>query len=180
VLIVGGSQGAHAINVAMVEAASELARATPAPIVTHQTGERDLAMVRSAFERAGLAGRVEPFLPDIDEEMSAASLVVARAGSTTLAELAAMGRAALLVPLPTAADDHQRRNAEALAREGAAEVLDERDLTGASLAARITALLRDGERRRRMAEAIRRLARPEAARVIVDRVLELSGRTASS
>ena len=123
VLIFGGSQGAHAINMAVVEAASQLARATLPPQVTHQTGERDLAMVREGLARAGLAARVEPFLDRMDEEMSAANVIVCRAGSTTLAEIAAVGRAAILVPLPTATDDHQRKNAEALVerrRRGAA------------------------------------------------------------
>jgi UDP-N-acetylglucosamine--N-acetylmuramyl-(pentapeptide) pyrophosphoryl-undecaprenol N-acetylglucosamine transferase len=174
VLIFGGSQGAHAINVAVVEAASELGRAARPPRITHQTGERDLELVRAGFERAGLAARVEPFLERMDEEMSAANLIVSRAGSTTLAELAAAGRAAILVPLPTATDDHQRRNAEALARAGAAELLEQHTLTGSTLAARVLALLDDDERRQRMAAAIRTFARPDAARLIVDRVVSLA------
>jgi UDP-N-acetylglucosamine--N-acetylmuramyl-(pentapeptide) pyrophosphoryl-undecaprenol N-acetylglucosamine transferase len=174
VLIFGGSQGAHAINMAVVEAASQLAGASPPPQVTHQTGERDLALVREGLARAGLAARVEPFLDRMDEEMTAANLIVCRAGSTTLAEIAAVGRAAILVPLPTATDDHQRRNAEALAAAGAAEVLEQRELTGATLAARILALLDDDPRRAQLAAAVKRLARPDAARVIVDRVLALA------
>jgi UDP-N-acetylglucosamine--N-acetylmuramyl-(pentapeptide) pyrophosphoryl-undecaprenol N-acetylglucosamine transferase len=174
VLIFGGSQGAHAINMAVVEAASQLARATPPPQVTHQTGEHDLARVREGLARAGLSARVEPFIDRMDEEMSAASVIVCRAGSTTLAEIAAVGRAAILVPLPTATDDHQRKNAEALSSAGAAEVLDQRELTGATLASRILALLDDEPRRAQLAAAVRRFARPDAARVIVDRVLDLT------
>ncbi len=174
VLVFGGSQGAHAINVAMVEAAPELASAGVA--VTHQTGERDLAMVRAGYERIGLAARVEPFLYAMEREMSAADLVVCRAGATTLAEITAAGRAAILIPLPTATDDHQRKNADVLAREGAAEVLDQRELTGHALAGRILALARDVDRRQRMGAAARRLARPDAARAIVDRALALAGR----
>jgi UDP-N-acetylglucosamine--N-acetylmuramyl-(pentapeptide) pyrophosphoryl-undecaprenol N-acetylglucosamine transferase len=179
VLIFGGSQGAHAINMAVVEAAPQLAGATPPPQITHQTGERDLALVREGLARAGLAARVEPFLDRMDEEMSAANVIVCRAGSTTLAEIAAVGRAAILVPLPTATDDHQRRNAEALGSAGAAEVLDQRDLTGATLATRILALLDDEARRARLAAAVKAFARPDAARVIVDRVFTLADGTAA-
>jgi UDP-N-acetylglucosamine--N-acetylmuramyl-(pentapeptide) pyrophosphoryl-undecaprenol N-acetylglucosamine transferase len=174
VLIFGGSQGAHAINMAVVEAASLLARATPPPQITHQTGERDLVAVRAGLAQAGLTARVEPFLDRMDEEMSAASVIVCRAGSTTLAEIAAVGRAAILVPLPTATDDHQRRNAEALATAGAAEILEQRDLSGTTLAARVLGLLDDEPRRAQLAAAVKRFARPDAARVIVDRVLAIA------
>jgi UDP-N-acetylglucosamine--N-acetylmuramyl-(pentapeptide) pyrophosphoryl-undecaprenol N-acetylglucosamine transferase len=175
VLIFGGSQGAHAINVAAVEAAEKLA-ASPRPLaVTHQTGERDLAMVREGYERAGLAARVEPFLYEMDREMKAADLVVSRAGATTLAEITAAGKPSVLVPLPTATDDHQRRNAEVLAGAGAAEVIDQRDLSGNRLAVRILALAADPEGRRRMAAAARALARPDAASIIGRRALELAG-----
>ena len=94
VLIFGGSQGAHAINVAAVEAAPELARADTRLAVTHQTGERDLEMVRAGYRRAGLAARVEPFLYEMDREMKAAQVIVCRAGATTLAEITAAGRGA--------------------------------------------------------------------------------------
>ena len=174
VLVFGGSQGAHAINVAMAEAAAPLAAATPGVDVTHQTGERDLAMVREAYAAAGLAARVEPFLYEMDREMRAADVIVCRAGATTLAELTAAGRAAILIPLPTATDDHQRKNADALVRQGAARVIDQRELTGARLAEALLGLARDGGARHRMAEAARGLARPDAARVIVDRVLALA------
>ena len=173
VLIFGGSQGAHAINMAMVEAAPRLAAAGGVDI-THQTGERDVDVVRRAYGDAGIPARVEPFLFEMDREMKGANVIVCRAGATTIAELTAAGRAAILLPLPTAADDHQRRNAEVLAAAGAAEMIEQRDLNGESLAARITALARDGERRRRLAEAARGFARPDAARLIVDRALELA------
>ena len=176
VLIVGGSQGAHAINMAMVEAAPWLAAGGERLAITHQTGERDLGHVREGYRRAGLEAQVEPFLFAVDREMTRADVVVCRAGATTLAELAAIGRPAILIPLPTATDDHQRRNAEVLARAGAAECLDERELTGAGLAARLLALLRDPARRAAMANAARRLARPGAAAAIVDRAFALMER----
>jgi UDP-N-acetylglucosamine--N-acetylmuramyl-(pentapeptide) pyrophosphoryl-undecaprenol N-acetylglucosamine transferase len=174
VLIFGGSQGAHAINMAMVEAAPRLAGGHLA--VTHQTGERDLESVRDAYRKAGLDARVEPFLYQMDGEMRAADVVICRAGATTIAELTAAGKAAVLIPLPTAADDHQRKNAEVLARAGAAEMIEQKDLSGAVIAERIGALVADAGRRERMATSARAFARPDAVRVIVDRALELAGR----
>jgi UDP-N-acetylglucosamine--N-acetylmuramyl-(pentapeptide) pyrophosphoryl-undecaprenol N-acetylglucosamine transferase len=172
ILIFGGSQGAHAINMAMVEAAPRLAAAGGME-VTHQTGERDLDVVRHAYGDARLPARVEPFLYAMDREMSAADVIVCRAGATTISELTAAGRAAILVPLPTAADDHQRKNAEVLARAGAAEVIEQKDLTGELLAERIARLVSDAGRRHAIETAARQFARPDAARAIVDRALEL-------
>ncbi len=177
VLIFGGSQGAHAINVAMVAAASRLAATEVRLAITHQTGERDLDLVRTAYERAGVPARVEAFIFGIDREMKAADLVICRAGATTLAELTAAGRPAILVPLPTATDDHQRKNAEVLGRAGAALVIEERDLAGDRLADTIAGLVFDTERRKRMAEAARTLARPDAADRIADRVEQLAGKS---
>jgi UDP-N-acetylglucosamine--N-acetylmuramyl-(pentapeptide) pyrophosphoryl-undecaprenol N-acetylglucosamine transferase len=174
VLVFGGSQGAHAINVAMVEAAPRLAAAAPGVAITHQTGERDREMVRDGYGRAGLQARVEPFLYHMDREMKAADVVVCRAGATTLAELAAAGRASILVPLPTATDDHQRKNAQAFVRQGAAVMVEQRELTGERLAAELLGLATDGVRRAQVAAAVKKLARPDAAAVIVDRVLELA------
>ena len=174
VLVFGGSQGAHAINVAMVEAASRLAAATPRLAITHQTGERDLEMVRDGYRHAGLQARVEPFLFAMDREMKAADVVVCRAGATTLAELMAAGRPSVLVPLPTATDDHQRKNAEALVRHGAARMVEQKELTGERLARELLALAADAATRAAMSARARSLARPEAARLIVDRVLELA------
>jgi UDP-N-acetylglucosamine--N-acetylmuramyl-(pentapeptide) pyrophosphoryl-undecaprenol N-acetylglucosamine transferase len=176
ILIFGGSQGAHAINMAMVEAAPRLAAHRGGMAITHQTGERDLDLVRDAYRQAGLDARVEPFLYEMDREMSAADLLVCRAGATTIAEFTAAGKPAVLVPLPTAADDHQRKNAEVLAAAGAAELIEQKDLTGAALADCIVALATDGARRSAMAKAAHRFARPDAARVIVDRALELARR----
>ncbi len=176
VLIFGGSQGAHAINVAMMEAAPRLAVHEGGIAITHQTGQRDLDPVRDAYRQAGLDAKVEPFLFEMDREMKRADLIVCRAGATTIAELAAAGRPAVLIPLPTAADDHQRRNAEVLARAGAAELVEQKDLTGTLLAERIVALAADHDRRAAMGQAARRFARPDAARVIVDRALELVDR----
>lgn len=174
VLIFGGSQGAHAINVALVAAAPQLAAAGPRLSITHQTGERDVVLVRDAYANAGLDARVEAFLYEMDREMTDADLVVARAGATTLSELAAAGRPAILVPLPTATDDHQRVNAEAFARAGGAVVLDERGLTGERIARELLVLADDPARRQAMGRASRALARPDAAERIADRVYALA------
>jgi UDP-N-acetylglucosamine--N-acetylmuramyl-(pentapeptide) pyrophosphoryl-undecaprenol N-acetylglucosamine transferase len=174
VLIFGGSQGAHAINVAVVEAAEELAAVRPRLRLTHQTGDRDVEMVRAGYQRAGLAAEVEPFLYDMGRRIGAADLIVCRAGATTLSEIAAAGKAAILIPLPTATDDHQRRNAEALASQGAADVLLQSAMVPGTLADRVRRLAADADARRRMSTAVRAFAKPDAARTIVDRALELA------
>ena len=176
VLVFGGSQGAHAINVAMVEAAPRLAAAAETVELVCQTGTRDFDMVREAFERHGVQGRVERFIDAMDREMKAAGLVVSRAGATTLAEVTAAGRPAILIPLPTATDDHQRHNARALQEAGAAELIEQSTLTGERLADRMIALARDRDRRRAMSAAARRLAKPRAAEDIVDAMIQLTGR----
>ena len=177
ILIFGGSQGAHAINMAMVEAAPRLAAFPGGVAITHQTGERDLELVRDGYRAAGLEARVEPFLFAMDREMKAADLVICRAGATTLAELTAAGKPSVLVPLPTAADDHQRKNAEVVAGGGAAEVLPQSEMTGETLARRIIALASDAPRRDAMAGLARGLAKPDAAKAIVDRAFQLLERS---
>lgn len=172
-LVFGGSQGAHAINMAMMEGAAELVARVPDLRVTHQTGARDLEMVRQAYRKAGLNAEVAAFFDDMPKRLAETDLIVCRAGATTLAEVTATGRAAILVPLPGATDDHQRTNAEALTGAGAAEMLIQADMTGDKLADRIVALANDAGRRDRISAAARRLSRPDAARVIVDRALEL-------
>ena len=174
VLVFGGSQGAHAINVAMVEAAPRLAAAAPAVAITHQTGERDLEMVRDGYRRAGIEARVEPFLFEMDREMKAADLVVCRSGATTLAELMASARPSILIPFPGATDDHQRKNAEAVARSGAATMVEQKELTGDRLAREILSLVANAAGRRQMGEAAARLAKPNAASAIVDKVVEMA------
>jgi UDP-N-acetylglucosamine--N-acetylmuramyl-(pentapeptide) pyrophosphoryl-undecaprenol N-acetylglucosamine transferase len=177
VLIFGGSQGAHAINMAMVAAAPRLAGAGAQRLaLTHQTGERDVELVRDAYRRAGLAARVEAFLFEMDREMTNSDVVVARAGATTLSELAAAGKPAVLVPLPTAADDHQRKNAEVVARAGGAVVIEERELNGDRLADAVLRLADNASEREAMAKAIRTFARPDAAARIADKVFELAGK----
>jgi UDP-N-acetylglucosamine--N-acetylmuramyl-(pentapeptide) pyrophosphoryl-undecaprenol N-acetylglucosamine transferase len=177
VLILGGSQGAHAINVAMVAAATHLVRRHPTVEIVHQTGVRDAGRVRDQYTAAGIRARSAPFLDPVVPEVMAADLVICRAGATTLAELAAAARPAILVPFPAATDDHQRQNARVFAGAGAAVIVEERDLTGVSLAAVAGDLIADADRRSTMARAMRTLARPDAASRIVECVLSLVGRT---
>ena len=177
VLILGGSQGAHAINVAMVAAAAGVVARAGALELVHQTGARDLEDVRRAYERAGVPARAQAFIDGVAGEMSTAALLVGRAGATTLAELAASGTPAVLIPFPGATDDHQRKNARVLADAGAAVLLDERDLTPDRLADTIAGLLLDESRLRTMSEAVGRFARPDAAARIADTIETLAGRT---
>ena len=173
VLVVGGSQGARAINDAMVAAAPHLAASGRLVSITHQTGERDLARVRDGYAAAGLTATIEPFFHDMNHRMRAADLVVARAGASTIAELTVLGRPSVLVPLPTAADDHQRKNARALAATDAAEMIEESTLTGEALASRLLTLTSDAAALTRMAQAARTLGRPDAAARVADRVVAL-------
>ena len=172
-LIFGGSQGSLALNRAMIEALPHIRSHRDLLRITHQTGEAGLAWVRTAYQEEGWTARVEAYLDAMAKEYGDCDLVVSRAGATTCAELAAAGRGAILVPLPLAGD-HQRANAEAMARAGAARMVLQEGLTGESLAHAILDLLEDRAGRQRMAEAAKKLARPEAAGVIVDRLVELA------
>ena len=173
-LVLGGSQGAHVLNVAMTAAVPALMTRVPSLDVLHQTGARDLDEVRRAYQSAGVAARAESFLNPVAPEMAAADLVVCRAGATTLAELAASGRPAVLIPYAAATDDHQRRNARVLVAAGAAAMVEESELSGDRLATLVADLLHDDVRRLAMARAMHGQARPEAAGMIVARLLELA------
>jgi UDP-N-acetylglucosamine--N-acetylmuramyl-(pentapeptide) pyrophosphoryl-undecaprenol N-acetylglucosamine transferase len=178
-LVFGGSRGARSINRAMTEALPRLASAAEPPRIVHQTGPQEEASIRAAYGTYP-EGRSEvlSFLDDMPERLASADLVVCRAGATTLAELAAAGRAAILVPYPHAADDHQTHNARAVAEAGAAEVLPDRGLGGAVLASRILALAADPTRRALMASAAKTLAQPAAAAKIADVAEALLGKEA--
>lgn len=174
ILVLGGSQGAHVLNVAMATAVPALMKRLPSLEVLHQTGARDLDEVRRSYQSAGVAARAESFLNPVAPEMAAADLVVCRAGATTLAELAASGRPAVLIPYAAATDDHQRRNARVLVAAGAAAMVEESELSGDRLATLVADLLGDDARRLAMARAMLSQARPEAAGMIVARLLELA------
>jgi UDP-N-acetylglucosamine--N-acetylmuramyl-(pentapeptide) pyrophosphoryl-undecaprenol N-acetylglucosamine transferase len=172
-LVVGGSGGAHHLNTAMVAAAERVADVFRAVDVRHQTGPADAAATREGYARLGVAARVEPFIDDMGAAYAGADVVVARAGAMTCAELTALGLPSILVPYPFAADDHQRHNAEVLARGGAAEVVLDHELDGDRLAAALARLVRDDAHRARMAAAARAMGRPEAAERVAAECLAL-------
>lgn len=174
VLIFGGSQGARAINNAMVEALPFLEDFDGKLTITHQTGESDFENVKAAYSASKLANAdVRPFISDIFVEFGKADLLICRAGATTCAEVSAAGKAAIMVPLPSAADDHQRKNAEALEKAGAAKMILQSELTGETLANAIKALITEPETITAMEAAAKKLSRPDAASVTVDIIEEL-------
>ena len=140
--VMGGSGGAHAINMAMKDAAPEL-RSVENLQVLHQTGEKDVAVVKAGYQAAGVKAVVLPYIDDMAGAYAAADLVVSRSGATTVAELAVCGKRAVLIPYPFAADNHQEYNARSLAKRGGGEVIVQKDLTPAKLAAVIQRFARD-------------------------------------
>lgn len=180
VLVFGGSQGAHAINEAMCRCLPVLQREAPGIHIVHQTGERDYADVLAAYEHAkgdsaALTFQISKFIDDMPAAFARADLVVCRSGASTVAEIAAAGKPAVFVPFPRAADDHQRVNAEALARHGAAVVVEESKLEGVWLAETIAALLGDSAQLARMSEAAKNLSHPNAAREIAAMAARVGG-----
>ena len=176
VLVMGGSQGAAFLNEHLPAAFGRLALEGRAVDVLHQAGRDRDAPVRAAYERAGVtSARVVAFIDDVAQAIADADLVVARAGAGTIAEITAIGRASVLVPFPHATDDHQARNAEALARAGAAVCLRQERADPASLAAAIGRLLSDAASRRAMAEASRARGRPRAAHDVAVDLLAHAG-----
>lgn len=173
-LILGGSLGAHRVNELVVKALTEHGRFFAAEIaVIHQTGGADEQWVRAAYEQAGIRATVAAFFTDMAGVYGKSDFLVSRAGATTLAELAVLGKPALLIPYPYAADDHQDKNARYYAAGGGAEVLTERGLTGEKLAEILAGLAGNPARRQEMAAAMRAMGRPEATGRIVDVCLEL-------
>lgn len=178
ILVVGGSQGARAVSELVVAAAPLLAEAGVDYSLVHQTGSADLERMAEQYRKLGLDSRVttQAFIDDMAAAYGAADLVIARAGALTLAELAIAGRPAILVPLPTAADDHQSKNAACFAGSGAAVVLDQRKASAGELASIVRDLAGDTVRRKAMSAAMRTLARPRAAQDIVARLVQLAAR----
>src|SRR5215510_14149788 len=175
VLITGGSQGARAINEALIGALPLLEEERDRLSFTHQTGENDFYRVRDAFENSGLKAEVKPFIDKMVDEFDEADLVISRAGATTVAELAAAGKPAIMIPFPYAADDHQRKNAEAIERAGAGRMILQAELTPERLAKELLWLVRDPQQLGRMAEAGKSLGRPDAAKRVVDLAMRIVG-----
>ena len=174
-LVFGGSQGASAINQAMIQCLPALVRQVPNIHIIHQTGERDCDAAQAAYRKVGSSAEVYPFIADMPAFFARADLILCRSGASTVAEITAAGKAAVFVPFPRAADDHQRVNAQALERAGAAVVVEETKLERVWLADTIAALLGDPVRLQRMSQAARRLAHPDAARDIAEMAAGLAG-----
>jgi len=187
-LVFGGSQGAHAINEAVIASLPGLRAKIANIYIIHQTGQRDYDEVQSAYQKAGwptqarfslewgqASAEVHKFIDDMPATFARADLLVCRSGASTVAEITAAGKPAIFVPFPRAADDHQNVNARALERAGAAVVIEESNLEAAYLVDTIDALLNDPSRLRAMSAAARSLAHPQAVEEIAEMVRVLAG-----
>jgi UDP-N-acetylglucosamine--N-acetylmuramyl-(pentapeptide) pyrophosphoryl-undecaprenol N-acetylglucosamine transferase len=174
ILVVGGSQGSRAINQAMVKVPPLLVQELGAVRIIHQTGEHDYNEILNAYQAQGLAAEVHAFIDDIPGTLAQADLVISRAGATAVAELAAAGRAAVLVPFPGAADQHQLENARAMEKAGAARVVVQSELTPERLAKEIRELMASPAALTGMETSARSLARPGAAARIADLIESLA------
>lgn len=174
-LVFGGSQGAAAINKAVIDSLPGLKAAIPGISIIHQTGERDYNQAQSAYVGSGTSAEVSPFIQDMPEAFSRADLLLCRSGASTVAEIAAAGKPAIFVPFPRAADDHQLRNAESLTQKGAAMLIPEPGLASDRLIAVIAELLQDRTQLQAMGKAARALAHPNAAAEIAEMAASLAG-----
>ncbi|AKU91863.1 undecaprenyldiphospho-muramoylpentapeptide beta-N-acetylglucosaminyltransferase [Vulgatibacter incomptus] len=168
ILIFGGSQGAHAINVAAIDAARKLAPMRDKLEILHQTGAADREFTRKGYADAGVRAEVVEFIDDMSRAYATSNLVICRSGATTLSELTVCKKAAILVPFPYAADNHQEVNARSLVEKGAAVMIRQPELDGERLASEISSLMEDPSRLKKMERAAGLLGRPEAAKEIAD------------
>lgn len=176
-LVFGGSQGAEAINQCMMDMMPRLKTMKDEVRILHQTGARQKEIIAQSYARHGIHAEVKDFILDMSRAYEEADLIVCRAGATSLAEITAAGRAAVLIPYPFAADDHQLKNAQALAEQGAAVVIRESELTAERLFEVVRSLLQDEETLRRMEEHSRKMSKPEAAATIVNHCEALVARS---
>lgn len=179
ILVLGGSQGAHSINMAVTEAFSYLEQPGDYYVI-HQTGTRDEETVRRAYAESGVDATVSAFFGDMASVYGAADLAVCRAGATTVAEIAAMGLPAIFIPYPHAADDHQVANAEGLASAGAAEIIPEKQLSGHMLADCLAAYKNDFSMLEKARAAAVEEGRIDSAAAIVDDMIKAAGFTKES
>jgi UDP-N-acetylglucosamine--N-acetylmuramyl-(pentapeptide) pyrophosphoryl-undecaprenol N-acetylglucosamine transferase len=173
-LVFGGSQGARAINQAVIESLPGLRAKIPGIHIIHQTGQRDYDRVLAAYQQTGISGEVHKFIDDMPATFGRADLLVCRSGASTVGEITAAGKPAIFVPFPAAADDHQNVNARALERAGAAVVVEESNLEAAYLVETIVALIGDSRQLRTMSAAAKTLAHPQAVEEIADMVAKLA------
>lgn len=172
-LVFGGSQGARILNTRMPQIAASLLAAVPGLTILHQAGARHVDATVAAYQASGAdpdRWQVHAFLDDMPRRYEAADLILSRSGATTVAELCAAGKASLLVPFPLAADDHQRKNAEAMVRSGAARMLVENELTPERLQADLMQLLANRTELEQMSRNAKKLAMPDATRRIASMV----------
>ena len=174
-LVFGGSQGAHAINQAMLQALPKLVEAVPSIHIIHQTGEKDYTEAQAVYLRTMISAEVSPFIDDMPGAFARADLLLCRSGASTVAEITAAGKPAIFIPLPTAADDHQTRNAATLAEANAARLLPQSELTSERLVTEIATLLRDRLLLAKISEATRRFAHPDAAWEIAGLAARVAG-----
>ncbi|MGA2370328.1 MAG: undecaprenyldiphospho-muramoylpentapeptide beta-N-acetylglucosaminyltransferase [Candidatus Korobacteraceae bacterium] len=174
-LVFGGSQGAHAINHAVIDALPNLIAALPAIHIIHQTGERDYPGVQDAYLSMRVSAEVSPFIDDMPGAFARSDLLICRSGASTVAEVTAAGKPAIFIPLPTAADDHQRHNAATLAAAGAAQLLPQAELSPEKLVSEVISLLGDRAALTRMSQAVRGFAHPDAAATIASLAVRVAG-----
>jgi UDP-N-acetylglucosamine--N-acetylmuramyl-(pentapeptide) pyrophosphoryl-undecaprenol N-acetylglucosamine transferase len=174
-LVFGGSQGAHAINQVVMDSVAELRQRVPGIRIVHQTGERDYNDAQAAYANFGGSVEAYRFIDDMPSFFARADLLICRSGASTVAEVTAAGKPAIFVPFPRAADDHQKRNAEALERAGAAVMLEESNLKSQGLVETVSSLLREPLRLQSMGEAARKLSHPDAAHDIAVMAAGLAG-----
>lgn len=174
-LVFGGSQGAHAINKVVMDSVPTLRERLPQIHIVHQTGERDYNDAAAAYAGLGDSIKAYKFIDDMPGFFGRADFLLCRSGASTVAEVTAAGKPAIFVPFPRAADDHQKRNAEALERAGAAVMLEESRLNRDTLVETVTSLLSDRPRLARMGEAARKLSHPGAASDIATMAARLAG-----
>jgi len=167
ILVIGGSQGAHSINMAIVDALKFL-KEKDSFFFIHQTGAADEEEVKDAYRKEGISSSVKSFFNNMGQQYGYADLIICRAGATTVAELTAIGKGALLIPYPFAADNHQALNAKTLSDAGAAEIIFQKDLNGRLLARKIEHYASNHRALNNMALMAKKLGRPDAAKAIVD------------
>ena len=174
-LVFGGSQGAAAINAAVIGALPAMTTALPNLKIVHQTGENELAATKGAYEKVGVAAEVSAFITDMPRAFAEADLIVCRSGASTVAEITAAGKPAIFIPFPRAADDHQTRNAQALEKAGAAILIPQSRLGSQLLAQEVVGLLKDRTKLATMSAASKHLAHANAGREIAEMAASIAG-----
>lgn len=175
-LLFGGSQGSRALNTVLMQSLKDLVQRVPGIHILHQTGEKEYEAVAAAYLGIGISAEVTPFIDNMAGAFAGADLLVCRSGASTVAEVTAAAKPALFVPFPNAADNHQFKNAELLARNDAAVLIEEKDLNPERFTHEVAALLNDRVRLRAMSDAARKLSHPNAAGHIAELAARLAGK----